>query len=163
MHVCQTAVVLCLWYCKAQSHWTDTLIRWIGSENVLLFVCFVVLFTGIKFPALGVQCGNRSLGSNSIHREGKFRLWPCHLNCYFVVKLLRSWLVLIAMPGRASASVPYESWPALPCRQLWLQLPWPMCRRTVSLWIIHALCSSLTQEHWRQPWIMFTLILLLKY
>lgn len=39
----------------------------------------------------------------------------------------------------------------------------PMCCRTVSLWIIHGLCSSLTQEHWRQQWIMFTLICALKH
>lgn len=110
-----------------------------------------------------VQCANRSLGSNLIGCEGKFRLWPCHMNCYFVVKLFRSWLVLIAMPRWAPTSISHGSWPALPYRQLWLQLPWPMCRRTVSLWIIHGLCSSLTQEHWRQQWIMFTLIHPLKH
>lgn len=110
-----------------------------------------------------MPCGNKSLRSNWIGCEGKFRHEPCHMNCYFVVKLFRSWLVLIAMPRWASDSISHGSWRALPCRQLWLQLPWPMCRRTVSLWIIHGLCSSLTQEHWRQQWIMYILIPALKH
>lgn len=126
-------------------------------------LCSVVLVNGIIFSELLVRCGNRSLGSNSIGCEGKFRLWPCHMNCYFVVKLFRSWLVLIAMPWWASASISHGNWPALPCRQFWLQLPWPMCRSTVSLWIIYGLCSSLTQEHWIQQWIMFTFIPPLKH
>lgn len=132
-------------WCRAGAEWhhVHALQRWSAASYFQSCLCGV---------------GNRSLGSNSIGRKGKFRLWPCHMNCYLVVKLFRSWVVLIAMPRRASASISHGSWPALPCRQLWLQLPWPMCRRTVSVWIIYGLCSSLTQEHWRQQWIMFTLI-----
>lgn len=42
-----------------------------------------VLVTGIICSELLVQQGNRSQGSNLIGCKGKFRLWPCHTNCYF--------------------------------------------------------------------------------
>lgn len=88
---------------------------------------------------------NRPSRGNSIGRKGKFRLWPCHMNCY---SDRETGQVTTGVDSEARRGfVSPGTWTALPCRQLWLQLPWPMCHRTVSLWIIHGLCSSLTQEH----------------